>query len=77
MINLLREIWEQISKVLKFIGKVQSMLLLSIFYYLILGPIAIIKHLVSLVSNEEKEMKTYWIKRDAEPETEKTLLRQF
>lgn len=77
MLGLLKKLWELIRSGLLFIGKVNSLILLSIFYYLILGPVAILYRLSKLFKPRDKDRTSYWLPRTQEPETEETLLRQF
>ena len=72
----LKAIWKPIEKVLKFIGKVQSTILLTITYLVLLAPIAIGLQLTKLLQPKPR-MTSYWKKRVVEMETEETLLRQF
>ncbi len=74
--NVLQQIWKPIEKVLKFIGKVQSTILLSIFYLLILAPMGIIFQVIKL-TRPKKRLSSYWKRREDTRETKETLLRQF
>lgn len=76
MFELLKTIWKPIEKGLRFVGKVQSTILLSIFYLVILMPVAIVYQIIKLLRPEQK-LSTYWKKREDTEETEETLLRQF
>lgn len=76
MISLLREAWQVIRSLLLFIGKVNSIILLTIFYFVILGPVVVLVQLFK-GGKTEKSQRSYWQKRLLEPETEQTLLRQF
>ena len=77
MFRVVKVIWKPVEKLLLFIGKVNTVLLLSIFYYLILGPVAIGVKLTKIFSAKKGSQNSYWIARDVEPETEETLRRQF
>ena len=77
MLRVVKLIWKPVEKLLLFIGRVNTVLLLSIFYYLILGPVAIGVKLVKIFSAKKGSQSSYWIARDMEPETEETLRRQF
>ena len=63
---IVKRLWQQIEKGLKFIGLVQSTLILSIFYYFILGLTAIPYRLVSLVKPKVKNKHTYWQPRQVD-----------
>jgi len=76
MLELLKIAWKPIEKGLRFIGKIQSTILLSLFYLVILMPVAIIFKAVKLTQPKLK-LASYWKKRVNEIETEETLLRQF
>ncbi len=77
MLKLLKGIWYVMERGLKLFGKVNSILLLSIFYYLILGPVAIVAQIVKVFKLRPSEANSYWLKRDRDPETVTTLRRQF
>lgn len=73
---MLKNVGLLIETGLKAFGRVNSALLLTVFYYLILGPVAVVFQIVK-VFKVEKKTKSYWIKRTQEQETEETLRRQF
>lgn len=77
MVSALQFIWKYIRRGLLFVGKVNSVLLLTIFYFVILGPVAIIFQLINAVFQKQKRKRSYWLARSQEKETEETLLRQF
>ena len=76
LLALLRQIWNIVRSGLLFIGKVNSIILLAIFYYVILGPVAILVQLAQ-ARKVKQSGHSYWQKRAVEAETEETLLRQF
>ncbi|MBI2010482.1 MAG: hypothetical protein HYS86_04925 [Candidatus Chisholmbacteria bacterium] len=76
MFSLLKQVWQVIRSLLLFIGKVNSIILLTIFYLVILGPVAVLVQVFKGVKTE-KSRRSYWQRRNLESETEVTLLRQF
>ncbi len=76
MLGKLKVIWERVLTGLRFIGKIQSTLLLSIAYYLVIGPVAILFQGVNIMAKRPK-VNSYWQPRIEIPETEITLKRQF
>lgn len=65
------------TKLLKKIGIVQSAILLTIFYYLILSPFALIYQLAIKMTQKPKDKSTYWLKRHDQPPTNETLQKQY
>jgi len=57
----LKVFWEYWKKFGKVLGKIQTTIILTIIYYLVISPIGIIKKLVS----PKKKTLTYWL--DIEP----------
>ena len=51
---------------LKFIGLVQSTILLSLFYFVILGVVAIPYRLVALIKRDSSKKNSYWQPRQAD-----------
>lgn len=76
MLNVLKTIWKPVEKALRFVGKVQSAILLTVFYLIILAPIGIIFKIIKIFKPQLK-VSSYWKKRPEIMETEETLLRQF
>ena len=63
---MLSRLWKKIEKGLRFIGLVQSSIILGLFYYLILGAVAIPYQIVKLFKPEIKNPKTYWQPRQVD-----------
>ena len=61
--TILTGVWKRVEKGLKFIGLIQSSIILGIFYYLILGAVAIPYQIVKLFKPEVKNPRTYWQSR--------------
>lgn len=76
MFKLWKLIWKPIEKGLKFIGKVQSTILLTITYVVLLAPIAIVLRITN-IGKKTSRQKTYWKERQAVSEDPRELLRQF
>lgn len=77
MLKLLKQLWERIRAGLMFFGKVQSIIILTLFYYLILGPVAVVRTALSFFVGKARDSSGFWEERESEVETEETLLRQF
>ncbi len=60
---MLNRLWKKIEKGLRFIGLIQSSIILGLFYYVILGLVAIPYQLVKLFKPEVKNPQTYWLPR--------------
>lgn len=75
MFNTLKELWRPVEKGLKFIGKIQSTILLTAAY-VVLGTVAIPVQAVKMFTTKASK-RSYWNKRDQEEETVTTLRRQF
>lgn len=58
----MEKFWPFLKKILLFIGKVQTILLLTLIYYLIITPFGILSQLYSLVT--KKKPTSYWSKRE-------------
>lgn len=76
MLKVLKVIWKPVEKALRFVGKVQSAILLTVFYLIILAPIGIIFRIIKIF-RPTPSVPSYWKKRPSIEESEKTLLRQF
>jgi len=67
-------IWQPIKTLLIKIGRIQTVIVMSVFYYLILGPMAI---LYQLFHRQKQSGQTYWIKKEPIEDMELYLKRQF
>lgn len=63
-----------IKKILIKIGRIQTMIIMSLFYYLILGPMAI---LYQIFNRQKQSRETYWIKKEPIQNMDLYLTRQF
>ena len=63
-----------IKKILIKIGRIQTMIIMSLFYYLILGPMAI---LYQIFNRQKPSEQTYWIKKEPIKDMDLYLTRQF
>lgn len=63
-----------IKKILIKIGRVQTMIIMSLFYFLILGPMAI---LYQIFNRQKQSGETYWIKKEPIRDMGIYLERQF
>lgn len=64
--TILTQAWKRVERGLKFIGLIQSSIILGLFYYLILGAVAIPYQIVRLFKPEVKRLKTYWQPRQVD-----------
>lgn len=77
MVDILRNIYNKtVLRVLRFIGLVNSIILLSLFYYLILGPMAVVRRVLLGFKARRRERETYWREREGD-DWETSLRRQF
>ncbi|MBI5357148.1 hypothetical protein HZB78_06090 [Candidatus Collierbacteria bacterium] len=67
-------IWQPIKTLLIKIGRIQTMIIMSLFYYLILGPMAI---LYRIFNRQKPSGQTYWIKKEPIKDMDLYLTRQF
>jgi|GEM_PF-6594822 len=63
-----------IKKILIKIGRIQTVIIMSLFYYLILGPMAI---LYQIFNRQKKSGQSYWIKKEPIKDMDLYLTRQF
>jgi hypothetical protein len=76
--KFLKTLKEKINNLARAIGTAQSALLLTLFYYLILGPIALIyRGARSFSKPKSLNPDTYWIKRPTSKPTKENLQKQF
>ncbi|OGY18483.1 MAG: hypothetical protein A2900_03525 [Candidatus Chisholmbacteria bacterium RIFCSPLOWO2_01_FULL_50_28] len=76
-LRFLKNLWAVLSRVLRAFGSVQIAILLSLFYYVILGPFAIGYKLVRGFGSAAKYPRTFWIPRKTPSVTQEFLKRQF
>ena len=72
--QLINSIWQPIKSTLIKIGRIQTVIIMSLFYYLILGPMAI---LYQLFHRQKQSGETYWIKKEPINDMDLYLTRQF
>lgn len=78
--GLLGPVYAVFLKVTRIIGKINSAILLSIVYYLLITPIGFIMRMSKqgiLKKGPDKTAQTYWIRRDAALDNPKRMERQF
>lgn len=64
MKNFLKSLWQKWKKIASFIGKVQTAIILSLIYYLIITPLGILTQIIPLISQQTPS--SYWLKREKE-----------
>ena len=72
--QLISSIRQTVKSVLIKIGRIQTVIIMSVFYYFILGPMAI---LYQLFHRQKQSGETYWIKKEPVKDMEIYLERQF
>jgi len=78
MIRLVKFAWEKVRAGLMLFGKVNSLVILSLFYFLILGVVAVLMKIVGVFGKKgEDKGKSYWMPREQTEDSEEALLRQF
>ena len=61
--KFLNSIWQGWKKFARVFGRINSHILLSLFYFLIFGLVAIIKKIVKLFFKKVKK-ESYWIEKE-------------
>ncbi len=74
-----RLLWDGWTAYAKRAGGYQGQVLLTIVYFVVLGPSAIVSRLTGnqLLDLDARPRESYWIEREREPSTLSTLERQF
>lgn len=65
MKKFLNTLWQKWKKLANFISKIQTTIILSLIYYLIITPIGILSQLIQQVTR--KSPSSYWLKRKKGP----------
>jgi len=73
-IGILNSFVRQLKKILLFIAKIQTSIIMIATYYLIIGPMAI---LFQIFHRQKLSGKTYWIKKEPITDIDLYLTRQF
>jgi len=71
MINF---IWQPIKSLLVKIGRVQTIIIMAVVYFIVIGPMAI---LFQIFHRRKTSGKTYWLKKDPITDMNLYLTRQF
>lgn len=71
MINF---IWQPIKSLLVKIGRVQTIIIMAVVYFIVIGPMAI---LFQIFHRQKLSGKTYWIKKEPITDIDLYLTRQF
>ena len=74
MASYFSQLLNSAKKILIRIGRIQTMIIMSLFYYLILGPMAI---LYQIFHRQKQSGQTYWIKKQPIQDMDLYLTRQF
>jgi len=67
--NFFNKIWQRWKRIAKTVAKVNSYIILTLFYFLIIGPVALIKKIINLFSKKVPE-ESYWVSK--EPKQDKS-----
>lgn len=65
MKKFLNILWQRWKRIALFIGKVQTAIILSLIYYLIITPIGILTQILKLLTRQTPS--SYWLKRKKGP----------
>jgi len=71
MINF---IWQPIKSLLVKIGRVQTIIIMAVVYFIVIGPMAI---LFQIFHRQKPSGKTYWLKKEPITDLNLYLTRQF
>ncbi|MBI2309922.1 hypothetical protein HYU89_03400 [Candidatus Collierbacteria bacterium] len=71
---MLKIVWSPVKKILIKIGRVQTVIIMAVVYFLIIGPMAI---LFQIFHRQKHSGRTYWIKKDQITDMNLYLTRQF
>jgi len=71
MINF---IWQPIKSLLVKIGRVQTIIIMAVVYFIVIGPMAI---LFQIFHRQKLSGKTYWLKKEPITDIDLYLTRQF
>ena len=71
MINF---IWQPIKSLLVKIGRVQTVIIMAVVYFIVIGPMAI---LFQIFHRQKLSGKTYWLKKEPITDIDLYLTRQF
>ena len=61
--NFFNKIWQGWKRIARTVAKVNSYIILTLFYFLIIGPIALIKKIIDLFSKKVSE-ESYWVSKE-------------
>jgi len=71
MINF---IWQPVKSLLVKIGRVQTVIIMAVVYFIVIGPMAI---LFQIFHRQKLSGKTYWLKKEPITDIDLYLTRQF
>ena len=71
MINF---IWQPVKSLLVKIGRVQTVIIMAVVYFIVIGPMAI---LFQIFHRQKPSGKTYWLKKEPITDLNLYLTRQF
>ncbi|MAF42796.1 MAG: hypothetical protein CMI54_01325 [Parcubacteria group bacterium] len=63
--QILRKIWHKWKYAARIFGKVNSFVILTLFYFIIIGPISLLRKLVK-VFHSKGQQKSYWVSPEKE-----------
>lgn len=75
--NTLTDAKNQLTKILHTIGTIQTAIILTFFYYLVLAPFALLYKLSKISEKKDHHTDTFWIKRQIKKPTIETLQKQY
>lgn len=71
---MLKVVWSPVKKLLVKIGRVQTVIIMAVVYFVVIGPMAI---LFQIFHRQKSSDKTYWIKKDPITDMDFYLRKQF
>lgn len=74
MVCMLKIVWSPVKKLLVKIGRVQTVIIMAVVYFVIIGPMAI---LFQIFHRQKPAAKTYWVKKETITDMDLYLTRQF
>ena len=71
---MLKIVWSSVKKILVKIGRVQTVIIMAVVYFLIIGPMAI---LFQIFHRQKQTKKSYWVGKEMIKDMGLYLTKQF
>ncbi len=72
--DLVSSVWRPVKSLLIKIGRVQTVIIMAVVYFAVIGPMAI---LFQIFRRPKPDAKTYWVKKEPITDMNLYLTRQF